>query len=358
MTHADTQGRLDWVDVAKGICIILVVMMHSTLGVEKAAGGLTGLHGFITWAQPFRMPDFFLISGLFLAARIDRPWRPYLDTKVVHFAYFYVLWVNIQFAMKAPGMVREAGLSDTLSSYLLAYVQPFGTLWFIYLLALFFIATKLLRDVPKPLVLAGAAVLHVLAPETGSVVIDEFADRFVFFYTGYAAAPFVMAVAGRFAVTAIPVLAGALLLWGTANWLGVSSGIARTPGPSLVFSYAGIAAVIAFSVLLVRMKLGAALAYCGRHSIVIYLAFAVFMAPARVALLKLGALPLDAVALLTTTASVLGALLLGDQVRGTRLDFLFVRPAAFRLRSPAPPASPNPHNHPARGPEVRGSPSP
>src|ERR1700687_3384985 len=99
-------GRLDWVDVAKGICIILVVMMHSTLGVEKAAGGLTSLHTFITWAQPFRMPDFFLISGLFLAARIDRPWRPYLDTKVVHFAYFYVLWVNIQFAMKAPGMVQ------------------------------------------------------------------------------------------------------------------------------------------------------------------------------------------------------------------------------------------------------------
>ena len=41
------------------------------------------------------MPDFFLISGLFLAARIDRPWPAYLDTKVVHFAYFYVLWVNI-----------------------------------------------------------------------------------------------------------------------------------------------------------------------------------------------------------------------------------------------------------------------
>src|SRR4029078_9771560 len=84
--------RVDWVDVAKGICIILVVMMHSTLGVEKAIGAETSLHAFIEWARPFRMPDFFLISGLFLAARIDRPWRAYLDTKVAHFAYFYVLW--------------------------------------------------------------------------------------------------------------------------------------------------------------------------------------------------------------------------------------------------------------------------
>ena len=30
--------RVDWVDTAKGICIIFVVMMHSVLGVEAAAG--------------------------------------------------------------------------------------------------------------------------------------------------------------------------------------------------------------------------------------------------------------------------------------------------------------------------------
>ena len=31
--------------------------------------------------QPFRMPDFFLISGLFLARVIDRDWRDYLDRR-------------------------------------------------------------------------------------------------------------------------------------------------------------------------------------------------------------------------------------------------------------------------------------
>ena len=39
--------RLDWVDCCKGICIILVVMMHSTLGVEKALGSTTWLSAFI-----------------------------------------------------------------------------------------------------------------------------------------------------------------------------------------------------------------------------------------------------------------------------------------------------------------------
>ncbi|MDQ3560094.1 MAG: acyltransferase family protein, partial [Pseudomonadota bacterium] len=74
-------NRVDWVDVAKGICIIMVVMMHSTLGVEKAMGE-TGWMGYaVEFARPFRMPDFFLIAGLFLAARINAPWRLYLDRK-------------------------------------------------------------------------------------------------------------------------------------------------------------------------------------------------------------------------------------------------------------------------------------
>lgn len=42
-----------------------------------------------------------------MARVIGRPWRAYLDTKVVHFAYFYVLWVTIQFAFKAPGIAAE-----------------------------------------------------------------------------------------------------------------------------------------------------------------------------------------------------------------------------------------------------------
>src|SRR5438105_15603336 len=100
---AQAGGRVDWVDYAKGICIVMVVMMHSVLGVEKAAGETGFMHAFVMFAQPFRMPDFFLISGLFLSVVIDRDWRTYLDRKVLHFAYFYVLWMTIQFGFKAPG---------------------------------------------------------------------------------------------------------------------------------------------------------------------------------------------------------------------------------------------------------------
>src|ERR1700752_4923791 len=130
--------RIDWVDYAKGICIVFVVMMHSTLGVGQAAGGEGWLHTVVEFAKPFRMPDFFLISGLFLAQVIDRSWRTYLDRKVVHFVYFYLLWTAIQFAFKAPVFVHEHGALGTLWLYVESFWEPFGTLWFIYLLPIFF----------------------------------------------------------------------------------------------------------------------------------------------------------------------------------------------------------------------------
>jgi uncharacterized membrane protein YcfT len=325
-------SRLDWVDVAKGVCIVLVVLMHATLGVEKAVGTETSLHAFIDWARPFRMPDFFLISGLFLAARIDRPWRSYLDTKVVHFAYFYVLWLTIQFALKAPGMVQEAGATQTLLDYLASFVVPFGTLWFIYLLAIYFVVAKLLEPVPKWLVLACAAALHVVAPERGVFIVDEFTNRFVFFYSGYALAPLVLSFAERLKATPQLPLAAAFVVWAALNAIGVQSGVALVHGPDLVFSYVGIGAVIAFSVLVMGHRIGRVLAYCGRNSIAVYLAFTVFMGPARIVALKVtGGDAAAAAALFSTFAGVAGALALQWLVKGTWAGFLFTRPAAFRL---------------------------
>ena len=111
-------ARVDWVDYAKGFCIVFVVMMHSTLGVGNAVGQEGWLHTVVAFAKPFRMPDFFLISGLFLARVIDRDWRTYLDRKVLHFVYFYLLWTAIQFAVKAPLFVHEHGVLGMAWLYL------------------------------------------------------------------------------------------------------------------------------------------------------------------------------------------------------------------------------------------------
>ena len=322
--------RVDWVDYAKGWCIILVVMMHSTLGVEEALGHATWLNGFIEWARPFRMPDFFLVGGLFLSRTIDRPWREFLDRKVLHFGYFFVLWTLIQGVPKLA-VSGEGDPLEILSGLAFAMVEPFGTLWFIYLLPIFFVTTKLLRRAPVDVILCFAAMLQIAQIATDSTVIDEFAARYVYFFAGYAFAPQVFAFAERVRHAPRRLIA-ALVVWGVVNGLAVRYGFAPLPGVSLILGFAGAAAVVGISALLAEARILTALPALGSRSIVIYLAFFLPMAVARVALLKLGLISDGGlVSLAVTAAAVLVPLAMARLVAGTRLAFLFERPAAFRL---------------------------
>ncbi|HET9903384.1 MAG TPA: acyltransferase family protein [Xanthobacteraceae bacterium] len=331
---ATGQARVDWVDYAKGFCIVMVVLMHSTLGVEAAAGETGWAHAIVAFAKPFRMPDFFLISGLFLARVIDRDWTTYLDRKVVHFAYFYALWVTIQFAFKAPVFGQEYGWANVPAMYLLAFVQPFGTLWFIYLLPIFFVVTKLARRVPPAALWLFAAALEIAPIDTGSVIIDEFASRFVYFYTGYVLATPIFRLAGAAQRRPAVALSG-LALWAVGNFGAVAWGVSERPFLSLGLGLAGASAVVTASALMARRDLFTPLRYCGRNSIVIYLAFFLPMAASRTALLKfVPAADLGTVCLLVTAAGVLGALAWFWAVRGTPLRLLFERPARLHLAPP------------------------
>jgi uncharacterized membrane protein YcfT len=333
-----TSGRIDWVDYAKGICIVMVVMMHSTLGVEAAAGAQGWMHTLVEFAKPFRMPDFFLISGLFLARVIDRDWRRYLDRKVVHFLYFYVLWVTIQFAFKAPGLAGELGAAGVAKFYVLSYLEPFGTLWFIYLLPVFFVVTKLTRRVPPVVIFLVGAVLEAAPIETGWIMIDEFAARFVYFFAGYWLAANFFALA-RLAQQHAAFALGAIAVWAVINGVLVFGGYGGSPGISLALGFAGASAIVAVAALLSRANVLDLLRYAGEHSIVVYLAFFLPMAATRTALLKTGIVTdVGTVALIVTAMGVMVPLVLHWFVQGTRLDFLFNRPAFFhadRSRRPA-----------------------
>jgi uncharacterized membrane protein YcfT len=331
--HSSTKPRrrVDWADYAKGFCIIMVVMMHSTLGVEEAAGREGFMHVLVAFAKPFRMPDFFLISGLFLSRVIDCDWRTYLDRKLVHFAYFYVLWVTIQFALKAPVFAAAHGWDYVAAQYALAFIEPFGTLWFIYLLPIFFVVTKATRRVPPAVIWFAGAALQIAAINTGWTAIDEFAGRFVYFYTGYLFAPYIFTFATAVQMRPARAAAG-LTAWAVVNGALVYAGAAGWPVISLALGLVGAAAVIAFSALMAKAHAFAPVRFCGQHSIVIYLAFFLPMAATRTVLLKTGIVPdVGAMSLIVTTAGVLGALAMWWAARATGATFLFERPDRFRI---------------------------
>lgn len=323
--------RVDWVDAAKGLSIILVVMMHSTLGVEREMGASGWLGPVVAFAEAFRMPAFFLVSGLFLSRTLAKDLATFLDRRVMHFLYFYVLWLTIQFAFKAPGFLSELGAAGLGRLYLESLVlQPFGTLWFIFILPFFALAVRLMRGLPAGLVLAGAALLSAAPIATGSVVIDEFCARFVYFFAGYAFAPTVFAFAD--AVRTRPAVAAGLLgLWGAAHGLLVATGWTVLPGVALVVGFAGTAAVVAVAALLSEAgRLGAGVRFIGSRSIVIYLAFFLPMAIARQGLAGSG-LDVGAVSALVTAIAVTVPLLLEAGAMRLGAGFLFERPRWARL---------------------------
>lgn len=339
---APVEGRVDWVDYAKGICIVMVVMMHSVLGVELAAGQTGFMHLVVMFAKPFRMPDFFTISGLFLPIVINRDWRTYLDRKVMHFAYFYVLWVTIQFGFKAPAFAAETSWPHAGLLYLEFFIDPFGTLWFIYLLPIFFVVIKAARKMPPALIWGIAALLEASHVSTGWTVIDEFSARFIYIYSGYLFADYVFALSDRARAHPRWALA-ALALWALVDGGLVALGLSEWPGISLLLGLSGATAIITIGTLLARMHWLDCLRFCGQHSIVIYLAFFLPMASTRTLLLHVGIIhDIGLISLIVTIVGVLGALAIWWAALATKANFLFERPEAFWIapKKPAPVLQP------------------
>lgn len=342
--------RLEWVDVAKGLSIILVVMMHSAYGVGEETGSTGYLHYVIGWATPFRMPEFFLISGLFLSQVIARDWLRYADRRVLHYFYFYALWAVLQIAFKVGLGTGDPLAAATAIAW--AVIEPYGVLWFIYMLAVFSLATRLLWELRANswLVLAFGAALQMSPVHTGSYIVDQFAEYFVYFYAGYALAPRIFQVVDWAARHALAAIAG-LALYALVNTLLVFGGgfaarpgevemdYAALPGLHLALALAGSLAVCVTAALLAKLDWMQWLRWLGAHSIVIYLSFSIPMAVTRMLLLKLGLVAdtglLSTIVLLVALTAPLA---LYGAVRITGWGrFLFERPAWAHL--PGTPGS-------------------
>ncbi len=326
------KSRVDWIDTDKGLSIILVVARHTAYGVAASTGHMPLVFGLIsTLSMPYRMPLFFVVAGLFAAGALKRPLRGFLDKKLLHFAYFYFLWSAIQIGIKValPG---EGNHAVAWKDLLLTPIEPFGVLWFIYALPLFFMIMRLTRNAPKLLVLGVALIFYFARIDTGWTVPDEAALRFVFFAGGVHGAPYVFQIADwARANVARATLMGAVTLIS----VGVVA-LSELIGIRAIELLAGVAGSIG-CVMLVSVAaskgLTGWLAYLGSRSLYVFVAFFLPMAATRVVMLKLGVENGD---LITFAAVLLGVtlpLVAERFVRGTPLAFLFTRPKFLRLAS-------------------------
>lgn len=92
--------RIDWLDLAKAICILLVVLTHvrsysDTLPWDAQLALKEGWDLAVAQTRPFRMPIFFLVSGILSARLLERPWAEGGRQRAARLYYVYAVWAAI-----------------------------------------------------------------------------------------------------------------------------------------------------------------------------------------------------------------------------------------------------------------------
>jgi len=136
-------NRLAWIDYARGICIILVCYRHCIEGL-KGIGLITPdnypmLRILNICFFSFRMPLFFIISGLFVSSGlIKKGLKTYVNTRFKVIFYPLLVWgtiqITIQFLLKNYVNAHREPMD-----YLNLIIQPRRIEQFWYLNALFFV---------------------------------------------------------------------------------------------------------------------------------------------------------------------------------------------------------------------------
>jgi len=75
------------------------------------------------FAKPFRMPDFFLISGLFFSVVIDRDWRTYLDRRGRAFRLFLSALGDDPVRFQGAVVAAESGWAHVGYLYLESFIE-------------------------------------------------------------------------------------------------------------------------------------------------------------------------------------------------------------------------------------------
>ena len=219
-------GRVTWIDGARGIAIVLVVLFHA--GMFTVPTGLAS-----AWWEPLnlvfallRMPLFFLVAGMLAVGAVTRSWPELWRTRLAVLVWVFVVWTVLRFAyyqvIPEPIDLNQSSWLD----FVLSIVRPSNGLWFLFALALFLIAAKALHGrAHRWLVLAVAAVASSFAHggvSFGNVTYDGIMKYFVFFMIGlYLREPIVRFVHRRRWLATFALLAvftAAIVLRGATGW--------------------------------------------------------------------------------------------------------------------------------------------
>jgi len=277
--------RLAWVDVARGVGIVLVVYGHALRAQVTSGQADPAWHAAVQdrTIYAFHMQLFFFLAGLFVERAVARGAGRFLHDKGWTIVYPYVLWSTISIALaaaagSATNTAMEFGRIATI------WREPVYQYWFLYVLLicnLVALVTRADRRIALLLIVVAIAGVGQFVPYMPGVAIGFFP----FFFAGLALRP-------QLLDETLPAgTAGAALVGGGLGFAGMMLGadiLAWLPERifQLLAASFGVCAVVGGAILVGhRARL---LAWLGTASMTIFVLHTLFSAGLRMALVRLG----------------------------------------------------------------------
>jgi fucose 4-O-acetylase-like acetyltransferase len=193
------EKRLEWGDYLRGLAILLVIYRHVLIGLQRSHMFVPqGLIDANMIFYSFRMPLFFILSGIFISKSLAKhSVKKLAGIKFELLIYPYLIWTIIQITLQI--LLSNFTNSDrTWIDYSYIFYQPRSLDQFWYLPALFnttmiYVLLKTKLNVKPGAQLLIGIVLYFLSPYFQEVsMISDWMSFYFFFAIGDAISGFIL----------------------------------------------------------------------------------------------------------------------------------------------------------------------
>ncbi len=266
--------RQRWLDVVKGIAIILVVMGHvgSTYGGDAASHSFNVFHEFI---YSFHMPLFMFVSGYLFTSSMKKNYRAMALSKLITYGIPYVVFSIVYWAMKTLG---GAFVNNAVSfkDLVMIPIFPLSFMWYLYALLIMTELSLLIGKKNKRSVLVVAVICRILWESltiiqgftdswVNNLIVTDFIKNYIWFALGFTSADKLASdlQKARNPVKLTVSVFGLIILAAVA-----AIGLTKVPFVRILWGLIGIVTVFCVGHLIAKNTF---LEYMGRNTMQIYL---------------------------------------------------------------------------------------
>jgi fucose 4-O-acetylase-like acetyltransferase len=285
-------ARVVWLDVAKGVGILLVVYGHVSSGLidagvlnrDSAAAAACDL------VYTFHMPLFFFLSGIWLKRAAAKRYSNFLGERLRTIAYPYFVWSTLQFVANLAMARYTNGAPAGIAQLVTILYRPQAQFWFLYVLFILVVGVTPVLKLPFGAMMAvivsvAAYATYPFAAANNAPTGSQILHFAVYVALGAALGPALTRVRSDRIVRAACLALALASLAVLVRWFWRAGDVG--PLRLAVASLLGMLGVIAAGVAIGESPLARVLAFLGRRSLEIYVAHVLAAAGMRIMLVQL-----------------------------------------------------------------------